>query len=123
MTERWGEKISWTGGMLVGFICLAILALILLAQGRWSEGTEALLYLAGGAAGICICSRQRSAICHDIRLLSYPYALLLCVIILNLWGYPKGTGENRWHPEWLLLILPAFLVYFQRRWHECVWPE
>ncbi len=118
--ERKGEKAGWTWGWIGGFLWVAIVALVFLAQGKIAAGCTGLLVFVTAIWAI----RRFAPWCHPAtpywRLYLSLYLLFLLTIPWAIWEF-GGLGDEQLN-GWLLLgLLPTLTPIFingRKTWAE-----
>ena len=120
MVERKGEKAGWTWGWIGGFLWVAIIAVIFLAQGKTVEGGIGLLLFVAAL----LATRQFAPWRHPAtpywRLYLWLYFLFMLTIPWAIWGF-GGLGDERlngWMLLWLLPLLTPVVINGRKTWAE-----
>ena len=118
--NRRGEKTGWLVGWSGGFIWALILAIILLVQGKATEGATGIL-LTGVAAGTIVFGAPwRHPDTPYWQLMLPLYTVFFAALFWAIWasdGFP-GLGLNAWSVFLLLPLLTPFLTMGKRTWRE-----
>lgn len=120
MAERKGEKAGWTWGWTGGFLWVAILALVFLAQGKAAAGGTGLLLFAAAAWAIRRFAPWRHPTTPYWRLYLGLYVLFLLTIPWAIWAF-GGLGDeqlNGWMLLWLLPILTPIFINGRKTWAD-----
>ena len=123
MDQRTGEKIGWIGGWSGGFLWVAILGIVFLAQGRWAAGIGG-VSLAALAMGLVLLARPwRHPDTPYWKLLLAPMAVMAATIPWAILGFGlEALGEENSTPWSLLLPIVVFVLPFvtigRRRWND-----
>jgi hypothetical protein len=120
MNERRGEKIGWTWGWIGGFLWIAIVGLVFLAQGRAVAGITGLLLFIVAVWATHRFAPWRHPATPYWRLMALQYALFLLSAAWAIWAF--GGWGARWLDGWMLLwfgplFLPVFL-HGRRTWAD-----
>jgi len=120
MGTRKGEKIGWIAGWCGGFLWVAILSVIFLAQGKGWEGFCGLILCLTAGLSIYYFLPWRNPDRPYWRLFILPYGLFFLSIVWVVWAFGgvKETGFNGWNLLWLI---PAFLPFGtmgRRKWND-----
>ncbi len=120
MTERKGEKIGWTVGWIGGFIWLAILSAVFLAQGRRLVAAVGLALFALALGSIILGAPWRHPTTAYWKLMLAPYGCLLCAIIWAIWAYGGlATAQiNGWMFVWLIPLFIPSVGGGRRKWQN-----
>lgn len=118
--ERKGERIGWTWGWIGGFLWVAIVGLIFLAQGKIAAGCSGLLIFV-----VVMWAVRRFAPWHHPttpywRLYLVLYLLFMLTIPWAIWAFGAMGREqlNSWMLLWLLPILTPIFINGRRTWAD-----
>ncbi len=120
MVERKGEMIGWTWGWIGGFLWVAIVGLIFLAQGKIAAGCTGLLVFVAAIWATRRLAPWRHPTIPYWRLYLGLYVLLLLTIPWAIWAF-GGLGNeqlNGWMLLWLLPILTPIFINGRKTWAE-----
>ncbi|WP_296749061.1 hypothetical protein [Thiobacillus sp.] len=120
MLERKGEKIGWTWGWIGGFLWVAIVGMIFLAQGRIAAGCTGLLVFVAAIWTTRRFAPWRHPTTPYWRLYLGLYLLLLLTILWAIWAFGGLRDEqfNGWMLLWLLPILTPMFINGRKIWAE-----
>ncbi|MDD2759950.1 MAG: hypothetical protein PHH11_06610 [Methylomonas sp.] len=123
MVERKGEKIGWTWGWIGGFLWVAIVGLVFLAQGKIAAGGTGLLIFVSAIWAARRFAPWRHQTTPYWRLYLRLYLLFLLTILWAIWGFGAfdglgGEPVNAWMLLWLLPILTPILTNGRKTWAE-----
>jgi hypothetical protein len=120
VTTRTGEKIGWIGGWLGGFVWVIILAGVLLAQGKWTQGVSGLGVAGVAVAAIIWLAPWRHPKTAYWRLMLPLHIMLLVSAVWAIWAYGgwQNAGLSWWSGLWMLPLLIPFGSIGRRRWTD-----
>jgi hypothetical protein len=118
--KRKGEKIGWAGGWLGGFIWVAILSVVFMVQGKWTEGTFGVILVFLAAACILYFAPWRYPSTPYWKLMLAPYAAFFVSIAWGVWSYGgvEAVGVDWWAVFWVFPLLIPFGSLSRRRWSD-----
>ena len=118
--DRSGEKKGWLLGWLGGFVWAAILAVILISQGRIMHGLVGLLLTGVAVAFIGASAPWRYPDTPYWRLMLPIYAIFIATLAWALLSYDgiESLGLNRWSLFLLLPLLSPLLIGGTRTWRD-----
>jgi len=110
MRERKGEKIGWLGGWTGGFLWLAILTVVWLAQGNMRLATAGTGLVGIAMLFIISLAPWKHPETKYWKLMLPLYAMLMTAVAVIVWveGGPARLGLSGWS---LLACLPLFLPF------------
>lgn len=120
MADRKGEKAGWTWGWIGGFLWVAIMGLVFLAQEKIAAGSAGLLLFVAAIWATRHFAPWRHPATAYWRLYLWLYLLFLLAIPWAIWGF-GGLGEeglNGWMLVWLLPLLIPVLINGRKTWAE-----
>ena len=120
MTDRRGEKIGWTGGLLGGFIWVVILSVVLLFQGGREQAVLGFVITGIAVFSILYFSPWRHPSTPYWKLMLLPYATFFVSVAWGIWssGGVNAMGMDWWTLPLLLLLLIPFGSLYRKRWSD-----
>lgn len=120
MADRKGEKAGWTWGWIGGFLWVAIIGLVFLAQGKIAEGGAGLVLFVAAIWAIRHFAPWRHPTTPYWRLYLWLYLLFLLTIPWAIWSF-GGQGKEQlsgWMLLWLLPLLMPVVINGRKTWAE-----
>lgn len=118
--QRRGEKIGWIGGWIGSFLWAALLAVVVLGQGKVLRGLIGLALGTLAAFAIPRCAPWRHPHIRQWRLMLPLYAILLACVAWAVWAYGgfAESGLRWWNLFWVLPVLTPLWILGHRRWAD-----
>jgi uncharacterized membrane protein len=120
MDDRRGERIGWTFGWTGGFLWVAVLAVVVLAQGRLTEAAVGLVLLADALVLIVLLAPWRRPDTPYWKLMLPLYITLFASAAWAIWIF--GGAWRRDLSGWnMFLVVPILLPFGtigRRRWRD-----
>lgn len=120
MAERKGEKAGWTWGWIGGFLWVAIVALVLIAQGKAMAATVGLLIFMAAIWATRHFAPWRHPTTPYWRLMAVEYVLFLLSAIWAVWAFGGLTavGFDGWMLLWLVPLFIPILSNATKTWAD-----
>lgn len=118
--ERKGERIGWTWGWIGGFLWVAIIGLIFLAQGKFAAGSAGLLIF----LLIVWATRHFAPWRHPStpywQLMGVQYALFLVSAAWAIWAFGglAVLAVDGWMPLWLAPLFLPIIINGRKTWAD-----
>ncbi|MFV8825697.1 hypothetical protein ACNKW1_13350 [Thauera sp. WH-2] len=118
MAQRKGEKLGWTWGWIGGFVWVAIVGVVFLAQGQVAAGSVGIGLFTAACWAIRRFAPWRHPTTPYWRLYIVLYVLFFATIPWALWGFGARDDEsfNGWMLLMLLPTLTPILIMGRKTW-------